>query len=382
MASTGFVVAGQGRAVNRTGGTTAWSNPGNITADDGSNATVSMTFVGSTVQSHWLVADTFDFSSIPDGSTIDGVQVRAQLSVNTASGTVYDAVVIGESDASLGTPKAPGTALTTTPTNYDQGSSSDLWGLTLSAADVKASTFQARIAVEASAFFSARTFSCDAIWVNVHYTPGVIEGTASITEASDTVASSAKIAIAATASITEAGDTLSSASALAIAAEADITEADDTVSATGVHVTIGSADITEEDDTLSATGVLPIVGLADITEEDDTSTATATVFTKRLWHGSDGDMGQNYQYWEEHWRKLHENQPRDPLYAPVEVEHQPVALNLMTDAERALMRGVQIRLTAKTIIEASTRRTAAPVPPPTDDDDDDDEVQLMLAVLL
>lgn len=380
MADTGFVVAGQGRAVNRTGGTTAWTNPGNIVSDNGSNATVSMTWFGTTAQSHWLVADTFDLSAVPSGATIDGIEVRAQLSVNTASGTTYDAVVIGKDDSTLGTAKAPGTALTTTPTNYDQGGASDLWGLSWTAAEVKASTFQARIAVETTAAFSARTFSCDAIWVRVHYTQPAIVGTASITEAGDTVTSAAKLALAATASITESGDTLAASAALAIAADADITEDDDTLDATGNFFTTGTADITEEDDTLSATAALAIVAQADITEDDDTATATATVFTKRLWHGSDGDIGQNYQYWEEHWRRLHENQPRDPLYAPVEVEHQPVVPVLMTDAERALMRGVQIRLTAKTIIESSTRRTAVPMPTPTDDDED--EVELMLAVLL
>lgn len=164
---TGWVIAGQGRAVNHGSGTVAWTNPGNITVDDASNATVTIAGFGNI--SHWLVADTFDFSSIPDSATIDGIEVRAQLSVNTASGSTLNRVNIAKSDSTLGTEKIPATALTTSPVNYDNGTSSDLWGLSISAAEVKTSTFQARITVGNSSVAN-RTFSCDAMWMRVTYT--------------------------------------------------------------------------------------------------------------------------------------------------------------------------------------------------------------------
>lgn len=132
-------------------------------------------------------------------------------------------------------------------------------------------------------------------------TAGGIAGTASITEAADTVTSSAKLAIKATASVTEAADTSTATGKLAIKATASITEGPDTVSsngaldikgtasvteaadtltATGVGTPapiVGTANITEDADTVSASGVLPIYGVASVTEDDDTLASTGTV---------------------------------------------------------------------------------------------------------
>lgn len=55
-----------------TGGTLAWSNPDNAKADDGSTASV----VLGTGHSLGLAATNFDFSVIPAGATIDGVEIR------------------------------------------------------------------------------------------------------------------------------------------------------------------------------------------------------------------------------------------------------------------------------------------------------------------
>lgn len=165
-ADTGWVIAGQGRAVNRSGGSTAWTSPGNITADDGSSATVNLT---GAALSHWVVADTFDFSSIPASATINGIEIRTDLAVSGVLGTpTVSAVNIGKDDSTLGTQKTPATALTTTPTNYDYGGAADLWGLSISAAEVKTSTFQALVSVGQASSFT--TFSCDVIWMRVTYT--------------------------------------------------------------------------------------------------------------------------------------------------------------------------------------------------------------------
>lgn len=272
MADTGFVLTGQGRAVNRTGGTTAWTNPGNITSDNGTNATVTVGGFSPT-DSHWLVADTFDFSSIPAGAIINGIEFRVQMSVNTAASSTIVEVNIGKSDGTQGTPKSPATAITTTPTNYDYGGASDLWGLSISLAEVQTSTFQARVAVRCGAAFTTRSFSADVVWMRVHYT-ALIQGTASITEEDDTVSSTGVITLKGTASPTEADDTLSATATISLSGTASITEGNDTSTATGTIALTGTASITEGADTLTATGAVLIVGTADITEADDTLEAS------------------------------------------------------------------------------------------------------------
>ena len=164
---TGFTLVGAGATVD-TGGS-VWSNPGNITADDGSNATCSVGsgFGGTTGDT--LRGSTLGFS-IPGGATIDGIELRLQLSYTAVIGGVptIASVNLGKDDSTLATAKTPGTSLTTTPTNYDFGGSADSWGLSWTPAEINASTFQGLL-VAANAGFGA-TVNCDAMWMNVHFT--------------------------------------------------------------------------------------------------------------------------------------------------------------------------------------------------------------------
>lgn len=106
-----------------------------------------------------------------------------------------------------------------------------------------------------------------------------ITGTASITEAGDTVSAASALAIAGAASISEAGDTASSTSTLALAAALAATEAADTSSTTGALAIVGTAAITEAGDTVSASGVgvVSISGTASITEASDTASSAGTL---------------------------------------------------------------------------------------------------------
>lgn len=159
---TGFVIAGAGATVN-TGSGPVWTDPGNITADDATNASSSV-FASAT--SDDLKASNFGFS-IPGGATIDGIEVRAQLAASFGPDN-YVYVNVGKDDSTLATNKNPGVATTTTPTNYDSGGSSDLWGLSWTAAEINASTFQVRIRTQNGSFLNSL---CDAIWAKIYYTP-------------------------------------------------------------------------------------------------------------------------------------------------------------------------------------------------------------------
>jgi hypothetical protein len=160
--STGYVIAGQGRNVARASHTD-WVNPGNITADDATYATNAL----SSGESDWLVADTFDLSAIPDDSVITGVRVKIQALSSFSDLSRITGVTIGKDDSTLGTEKNP-TALflTTSAVDYTLGGSADLWGLSLSAAEVKASTFQVRVYIDRGSF---ENVSIDAMWVEVFY---------------------------------------------------------------------------------------------------------------------------------------------------------------------------------------------------------------------
>ena len=143
-------------------GTVAWTNPGNVAADDGSNATASL-FVE---QSHYLVARNFDFSAIPTGSTIDSVVVTVQR--DGTSGNVEDVIVklwqagpAGDNHAASGYWGGPSENI-----GY---SGFGTWGLTLSRDDVNDADFGVCISVENDT--GGAIPAIDFITMEIVYTP-------------------------------------------------------------------------------------------------------------------------------------------------------------------------------------------------------------------
>lgn len=165
MASTGFTIAGAG-ANNADAGNDAWTNPGNITADDGSDAQANDVDNGQTTQ--YLEATTFGFA-IPAGATIDGIIVRIQKDAtdnNTWDHTVQLLIAgtrTGDNNADTGTYWP-----VYSPTNIDHGGAADLWGLTPDADDINHADFG--VTVRASANNKNEYPQVDAIWMNIYYT--------------------------------------------------------------------------------------------------------------------------------------------------------------------------------------------------------------------
>ena len=122
-------------------GTTAWSNPGNAGADDGSSATCL-----ALVDSQYLQGTNFGFS-IPGGATINGIELELERRSQSSLLTVADmSIVLRKSD---GTYAAENKA---TPGNWpttfaiaSYGSSSDLWGETWTASDINDIDFGAAV---------------------------------------------------------------------------------------------------------------------------------------------------------------------------------------------------------------------------------------------
>jgi len=172
MANTGFVVAGTGADVTRSGfGNFAWTATANVTSNDGDAAHVSFTSTGTT---HWLVGSNFGLttSDIPSGSTIDGIEARVEWQY---SGTICSesAVQIDESSATSDPPsgdnKSTAANLPGSYANSTYGGTTDLWGLTISDSDVRSSDFSFWISLTSNK--SGGGALVDAMWINVHYTP-------------------------------------------------------------------------------------------------------------------------------------------------------------------------------------------------------------------
>lgn len=121
------------------GGTHAWSGTSNLTADDGSSASV-LSSGGET--SNFLIANSFGFS-VPDGETIVGVTVTYNDKVISFGSVVDQTVKLVVSGAITGTNKSAGAFWDVTST---YGGSSDVWGCSLYPMIVNDSSFGVAIA--------------------------------------------------------------------------------------------------------------------------------------------------------------------------------------------------------------------------------------------
>ncbi|WP_042777806.1 hypothetical protein [Sinorhizobium fredii] len=114
---------------------------------------------------------------------------------------------------------------------------------------------------------------------------GGISGSASITEAGDTVSSASVLALRASLAATEASDSITATASVRIAAAASLTESSDTLSATATIAAAsrtGSASITEAGDTLASAAALALKASASITESGDTLSTVAALALKGI----------------------------------------------------------------------------------------------------
>jgi hypothetical protein len=112
MPDTGWVLP---TATTVDAGSGTWTNNGNITTDDGTEATFSLT--SKNTSGRWNRGQTFGFdSSIPVGSTITLVEIRSEWRVNNAGGIAnleMQAFVSGTGVGSVRANSAEPTTLTT-----------------------------------------------------------------------------------------------------------------------------------------------------------------------------------------------------------------------------------------------------------------------------
>jgi hypothetical protein len=142
----------------------AWTNPGNITANDSVVATVTVT----TTNSDWLVANNFGFS-IPSGSTIDGIVATVNASANASSSAVDNGAFLIHANSSFSpSNQATNSALPTTLTDKTYGGSSSTWGDSWTATDINSANFG--FAFRVGGFTNPSTANVDYIKIQVYYT--------------------------------------------------------------------------------------------------------------------------------------------------------------------------------------------------------------------
>lgn len=167
MSATGDTFPGAGS----TSGSPAWSDPGDITADDSSFATVTGLLAGNTTGN--LIATDFGFGDpggVPNGATIDGVEVKIGKYATRID--MHDYVVRLWTGSEVGDDKADGV------TDWDTGGiveasyggAADDWNASLSASDVRASSFGATIRAINDHASLPSSPSVDYFKINVTYT--------------------------------------------------------------------------------------------------------------------------------------------------------------------------------------------------------------------
>lgn len=149
----------------------AWVSPGNISADDGTTASITAATYDTPDISQLLVASNFGFT-VPSGATINGITV--EIDRNNAAGAASDnRVQLGKGTAFanlVGTNKADtATDWPAALATVSYGGAADLWGTTWTDSEVNASSFAVFLSVQADA--ANTDIAVDFIRVTVTYTP-------------------------------------------------------------------------------------------------------------------------------------------------------------------------------------------------------------------
>lgn len=252
MATTGAIIAGTGTSVAR-GTNTAWTNPGNITANDGTVASCNSGTTGSA----YLRASNFGFN-IPANSVIQGFTVVFDMAESSTGTETVSVQIVGAAATAIGTAKTQivnGTTLTL----YTLGSGSDLWGTTgLTATDLNDTDFGVYLW-----YTTTHNTTVDYISIDVTYTPPVTGSLAATESGSDTAVISGKVFVKGSLAVTETGT--------------DTAAFNGTV--TGGSIT-GSLAATETgSDTAAIAGVVKVSGSLAATESgNDTATISGAVY--------------------------------------------------------------------------------------------------------
>lgn len=157
-----FTNSGGTFASDNTLGVVSITNPTNAALSDNSYATAVLLI---TQISNYLKVTNFGFN-IPLDATISGITVSVERSSNTLNGTHDSSVKLIKGGTISGNDKASANIWPTADAAATYGSATDLWGLTLTPANVNASDFGVVISAVADL---ASTMQIDYVSITVEY---------------------------------------------------------------------------------------------------------------------------------------------------------------------------------------------------------------------
>lgn len=167
MAHTGYKDPGTAAEVARAGSGGTWNNENNAKSDDGSYADSA---ISKTAYSNWLRLTKYDFSSIPAGSTLDGIIVRVDRYGNAASVIQDSSLRLILSGVIKGVDKASASWWPTVAAAVTYGGAADTWTSGLTIADIKNAGFGVQISAYNAHASSVRIAYVDVMQIDIYYT--------------------------------------------------------------------------------------------------------------------------------------------------------------------------------------------------------------------
>jgi hypothetical protein len=140
-----------------------WTNPSNAYASDDVRATALGNRLGNKLQDY----SGFDFSGIPAGATIDGIEVTVEAQGNATSASFPVVDLSWNGGSSWTSTKSGSTFPSGTDATDTLGGAADTWGRTWSTSELASGTFMFRMYAAGG---SSRDTLVDAIQVKVYYT--------------------------------------------------------------------------------------------------------------------------------------------------------------------------------------------------------------------
>lgn len=129
-------------ATQTSDGNASWSDTGNALVDDGASATVFVDYPTHTLSNYLKVTDRIQ--KIPSSATVNGIIVEIQISQETGLLVTRDFTVYVLKGATLSTPVVEISSVGI----VSFGNSTDLWGLSWTAADINASDFGVKVLID------------------------------------------------------------------------------------------------------------------------------------------------------------------------------------------------------------------------------------------
>jgi len=147
-----------------------WTNPANIGASNNVYATAALSYNQYTYR---LKAQGFDFSTIPDGATIDGILVEIERKASVVNIYDYRVQLLNASGSLVGDNKASATWYTTRDVIASYGGATDKWSASPTVAMVKDADFGVVLSVYCNNYFGGTVY-VDCIRMTIYYTEAAV----------------------------------------------------------------------------------------------------------------------------------------------------------------------------------------------------------------